>query len=119
MRISSPNQRWAGFQKTTEEFHLVVSKAVDEGLLVLGASVKDSMYYYLEKNRQVRREEIPSKITAFHEALESLLGAGAKVLERLIAERLYSRLNLIFEERENWTLGDYVRYAQKAKKGGG
>ena len=75
--------------------------------------------YYLEKNRKVKREEIPDRIAAFHEALEGLLGAGAKVIERLIAKHLYGRLSLIFEEHEDWTLVDYVRYAQKAKKGGG
>lgn len=106
----------AGFSKTSERFDLIVSKAVDEGLLVLGASVKDSIYYHVEKNRQVKREEIPGRIATFHDALEGLLGAGAKVVEKLIAKHLYSRLRLTFEEREDWTLVDYIRYAQKAKK---
>jgi len=106
----------AGFSKMSERFDLVVSKAVDEGLLVLGASVRHSIYYYVERNRQVKREEIPSRIAVFHEALEGLLGAGAVVIEKLIAKDLYSRLSLTFEEHEDWTLVDYARYAQKAKK---
>lgn len=89
--------------------------AIDEGLLVLGESVRDSLYYHIGRSH-VRREEIPSKIGSFHDALEDLLGAGAKVVERLVAERLCDRLRLDFVVHDDWTLVDYVDHAKRASK---
>jgi len=90
-------------------------KAVDESLNVLGETVRGAVYYHLERSFQIRREAIPEKLEAFREALSALLGDGAKVVERLIARSLYSRLGLDFEEHKNWTLVDYVNNAAKAE----
>jgi hypothetical protein len=38
------------------------------------------------RNYQVKREEIPEKLESFHEALRRMLGAGAKVPQKLIAK---------------------------------
>lgn len=90
--------------------------AIDKGPLVLGEGVKHAIYYHVERKHQLRREEIPEKIESFHKALQSLLGAGAEVLEKLIAKALYDRLGLNFEEREGWTLVDYVIQGEKSRK---
>lgn len=102
-----------GTPKTTEEFRLAVLGAVDEAFLVLGVTVRDSVYYHLEKKGKVRREEIPDRVEAFHEALEDLLGAGAKVVEKLIAKHLYERLSLAMHEREDWTIVEYIGEARR------
>jgi len=41
------------------------------------------------------------------------LGAGVRVVERQIAEKLYGRLGLKFIGRESWTLVNYVDDAKK------
>ncbi len=84
--------------------------------MVLGESVRNALHYHVERANQVKREEIPNRMEEFHEALGSLLGAGARVVEKLIAKNLYSRLGLAYEERENWTLMDYLNQARKATR---
>jgi len=109
----------AGEQKPQgiEEFRKAVLKAVDNGLLVIGESARDALFYHIERSFGTRRPEIPEKLEGFHEALEGLLGAGARVVETLIARNLYDRLGLSFERHENWIIVDYINYAANAKGG--
>lgn len=90
-------------------------QATDHGLLALGEIASESVYNRIEKTHGVRREEIPQKLDIFHKALVDLLGAGASVVEKLIAKNLYSRLGLNFGYHEDWTLVTYVNYARKAQ----
>jgi len=100
-----------------EEFSKALLRAVDEGSLVIGESARDALLYHIERSFGIKREEIPDRLEAFHEALERLLSEGATVVERLIVKNLSGRLGLHFEEHENWTLVDYVNHAAKAKGG--
>ncbi len=97
-----------------KNFKGIVLQAVDEGLMVLGNTVRHALYYHAERIYHVKREEVPDRLAAFHEALSSLLGAGARIVERCIAQNLYNKLGLEFEEHEGWTLVDYVNHAKKA-----
>jgi len=92
-------------------------EATDHGLLALGEMVREAIYQRIERTHQVRRDEIPEKLDTFHKALEGLLGAGAKVIEKQIAKNLYSRLDLNFTEHSNWTIVEYFDHAKKAKGG--
>jgi len=98
-------------------FRKALLEAVDSGLQVLGESVRHVVYHHVERSSSLRREEIPDKLEDFHTGLENLFGAGARVVERIIADRLYSKLGLKFEEHERRTLVDYVNDAKKAKGG--
>jgi hypothetical protein len=97
-------------------FREVLLQAIDDGLLVPGEIVRAAIYDRVERSYQIRREEIPEKLELFHKALRDLLAAGSEVLERLIAKNLYRRLDLNFNQHENWTLLDYVDEAKKAHK---
>jgi hypothetical protein len=92
--------------------------AVDEALLVPGEIVRTAIYDRIERSYQLRREEIPEKLETFHQALQDLLGAGAKVMEKLIAKSLYRRLKLNFTQHDGWTLVDYVNHAKETKRDG-
>ena len=100
------------------EFDRTLLKAVDDGLLVLGESARHVIYHTVERLHYVRREEIPERLEAFHEALEALLSAGARVAEKRIAQNLCCRIGLSFEDNAGWTLVDYVCHAKKAVEGG-
>jgi len=100
------------------EFDKTLLKSVDEGLLVLGESARQVIYYTVERMHCVRREEIPERLDAFHEALEALLSAGARVAEKRIAQNLCCRIGLSFEDNAGWTLVDYVSHAKETMKGG-
>lgn len=70
------------------KFRKAILEATDEGLMILGESVGRTVYYHIERNHRVKREEIPDRLEAFHEALESIFGAGAIILEdRILGER--------------------------------
>jgi len=97
-------------------FELAVIEAVDSGLLVLGESAKHAIYYHIETGYHVRREDIPHRIESFQEALRGLLGEGAAIIERLIAKNLQSKLGMVFEERENWALANYIKQAKNVRK---
>jgi hypothetical protein len=97
-------------------FREVLLQAVDDALLVPGEIVRAAIYDRIERDCQIGREEIPEKLELLHKALQQLLGVAAKVMEKLIAKNLYRRLNLDFNEHENWTLVDYVDHAEKAHK---
>ena len=89
--------------------------AVDEALLVPGEIVRTATYERIERSYQLRREEIPDHLETFHRALQDLLGAGGKVMGKMIPNNLYSILESKFPEHEGWTLLDYVNYARKAQ----
>jgi len=100
-----------------DAFRKALLEAVDSGLQVLGESVRNVIYHHVGQSASLRLEEIPEKLEEFHRALESIFGAGALVIEKLIAGKLYSHLDLKFEEHENWTLIDYVKDAKKVRRG--
>jgi hypothetical protein len=102
-------------QKASQTFESAVLEAVDYGLAVLGETARQGIYSYIGMKYQVKREEIPEKLDVFHKASSGLFGAGAGVVEKLIARRLYSKLGLGFEEHEDWTLVEYVNHAKKAR----
>jgi len=93
-------------------------EATDHALLALGEIVRQTIYERMETAHQVGRDEIPEKLETFHKALQGMLGAGAKVIEKLIAKNLYSQLDLNFTERVNWTIVEYFDHAKKARGGG-
>ncbi|MEM2896688.1 MAG: hypothetical protein QW265_03970 [Candidatus Bathyarchaeia archaeon] len=102
------------FNKGGKAFNKVLLESIDEGFLKLGESVKHAIYWHIERNYGIKREEIPDRLKEFHEALIGLFGAGAKVIERLVAKSLYGKLGLSFEERESWSLIDYIEEAKKS-----
>ena len=83
-------------------------EAIDFGLAVPGEIVRETIYERLETAYGIKREEIPEKLPAFHQALQELVRSAANVIERVIAKNLYSRLGQRFVNHENWTLIDYV-----------
>jgi len=98
--------------KPSREFNQLILEAVDEGLSILGGDpVKSAFYYHLEKRANIKRDEIPDKLGAFHEALADLFLDGSVILERRISRHLYGRLGLEFPTDNGWTIADYVRKA--------
>lgn len=93
---------------TSTELASAIKLAVDEGLNILGESGKLSLHYHVERRFQLNHEQIHERIEEFHEALEGIFGAGAKVIERVIAKKLYETLGSYYDDVGRWTLVDYV-----------
>ncbi len=68
-------------------------KALDDALAVFDESVRQAIYFYLEKDHQLKREEIPLKPDKFDQAISKMFGSkGARTIELLGLKRLYEAL---------------------------
>lgn len=94
-------------------FNKAVIDAVDEGLSILGESVKRSLYLYLERFYNIQKEEIPVKITDFVEALEEIFGLGSNLLLLQIMKSLHRRFRAQIKLCDSSL--DFVKYV-KAKE---
>jgi len=91
--------------------------AVDAAPLIPGEIVGTAIYERSERSYQIRREEIPEKLETFQKALQELMGASAKVMEKLIAKNLYGSLGLKFTPHPELALVEYVSNAKKMVEG--
>lgn len=73
-------------------FNRFLLEAVDEGLSLVGKSAEQTVYFHLEKNFNISRDDIPHRIDEFANALEKMFGLGAKVIEIRIMKKLYKKI---------------------------
>jgi len=88
-------------------------EAVDHGLLSLGENPRKAIYFHLKRNFRLQRENIPKETNEFSKALNTIFGPGAKIIEKFILKELYRRLELNFEDKEDFTFADYITEAKK------
>lgn len=93
-----------------KKFDKILLDLVDRGIReVFGEPAVQFIYDYLEKSSSLRRDDIPKKPEVFVEGLEEMLGSGAKVIEKLILNNLYSHFGVTYQEREGYRFSDYLR----------
>jgi hypothetical protein len=71
-----------------------ISQCIDAGLDTIGASSKKIVYWYLSQKRNLQREKIPDNPAVFLDALKTLFGQGAGILERMIVRQLKQAFNI-------------------------
>jgi hypothetical protein len=81
-------------QKKFDEYLL---EAIDEALTSLGVPVKNTIYFQLENNFNIPKNEIPKKIDDFASIIHKIFGLGAKRLEMKILKNLYSKIMINIE----------------------
>ena len=94
------------------DFEKILLEAVDEGLYSLGQSSRRAIYFHLEKNFNVKKQEIPSKIEVFADAIEKIFGSGANFLEILIMKRLNEKIGKLeskIVEKKDYDFSDYIK----------
>ncbi len=87
-------------------------EAIDEGLAVLGDGLRPMIYSHLEQHAHLPRDEIPDRLDAFSRALKETFGIAGGVIERLIARRLFAKLDLRYWQRGEVGLVEYVENAK-------
>lgn len=99
----------------SREFDKLLLSAIDDALNSLGESVKQSIYFHIEKKFSVRRNEIPENLVEFQGGLEKIFGAGARFIEILIMKNLHSKIgrSLIMESAQL----EFVEYVDAVKEG--
>ena len=105
-------------EKKTMSFEELLLEAIDEGLSLLGESSKQAIYFDLEKNFKINRQDIPHKIEEFTDAIERIFGNGAKILEIRIMKCLFKKVGYTFKhypKSESLTFTEYIASVRIAK----
>ena len=110
-----PLQRDESMTQKSKDFDPILLDSIDEALMSLGVSVKTSIYFHLERNFTVARDDIPSHLNEFQTGLEKIFGLGARFLEILIMKNLYSRIGCPLVMKESEQL-EFVRYVEAARE---
>jgi hypothetical protein len=82
-------------QNQHENFDQIIVKAIDEALSSLGENVKTAIYFHLENLFKIRKQEIPSRLSDFSNALEQIFGLGARHLEIMFMKKLHDKTKVV------------------------
>jgi hypothetical protein len=99
----------------SRDFDELLLSAIDEALNSLGESVKQSIYFHIEKKFNVARNEIPENLAEFQGGLEKIFGTGARFIEILIMKNLHSKLGFPLKMESEQL--EFVKYVDAAKEG--
>ena len=95
--------------KEENEFEKRLLKTVDKELKrIFGEVATLLIYSYLESNLSLKQEDIPKKIEVFSKGLDNFLSTGAKVVEKVTLENLYSSFGFEFRAKKGFSFVDYV-----------
>ena len=84
-----------------------IIQCTDEGLQVFGESAKQVIYFYLEKDFQLKKTEIPENPETFYKAITSLFGEdGARLIEESILQKMEQSFKI--KHRSKLTFVDTV-----------
>ncbi len=92
-----------------KEFDELLLTAIDNAFLSLGESVKKSIYFHLEEQFGLKRNQIPAHLQKFQNANEQIFGSGARYLEILIMKNLYLKSGSTVSMEEGVSFIDYVK----------
>jgi hypothetical protein len=106
--------------KLEDDFERSLIRTIDTQLRqVFGETGTSVIYQYLQSTLSLRQEEIPKKLETFSEGLDRFLSSGARVVEKVILDKLYSNFDQEFEFREGYDFVDYVEYLRTDLKRNG
>jgi len=99
-------------------FQKLFLESVDSAFSSLGESAKQSIFFHLESEFKIARDEIPCRLEDFDNGLEKIFGTGSRFLEVLIMKNLYERIGgegkiLKWDEGKEFRFVDYVKAAQR------
>jgi hypothetical protein len=94
----------------TNSFETITIEAIEDSLSSFKHFNKQVFYSHLENTYKIKKEEIPSKIEEFTDAMEQIFGAGAKLIEIRIIQALHERNHdfVFFPQKKDLGLGEYL-----------
>ncbi len=103
---------------TEKAFNRLLLGAVDSALSSLGDSARQSVYFHLEKEFEIRRDDIPGRIEDFDRGLVRIFGPGTRFLEVMMMKKLYEELGskgkiLKIGQGREFKFVDYVEAAKR------
>jgi hypothetical protein len=97
-----------GGELEADTFKQVLLQSLDSGLASLGEHVRQVIYFHMERNCGLKREQIPENMEQFHQALVTILGQGSTVVEKLITKHIHQSIGLDSIKYEDIPLLDCV-----------
>jgi hypothetical protein len=85
-----------------------VLHAIDETLEMVCRRTRSEVYFRIQKEVMMERNEIPARLEDFSRGLDEILGSTSLLIESDIVRNLYSRSGRKFDLREDSRLTDYV-----------
>ncbi|MEM2911466.1 MAG: hypothetical protein QXM52_00905 [Candidatus Bathyarchaeia archaeon] len=98
-------------------FKEALMEAVDEGLLILGESGREVVYFHLQHSYGLKKENISENPEIFMDCLRKIFGLGAQVIEKAIIKILCYKLGIEFAENKNYPFARYLNYAKSTVEG--
>lgn len=88
----------------------LLSDSICEALTdLIGSRTREAIYEYMERKHSVRRNEIPEHLDSLFTLFERTFGRkGKKVIGRIIAEKVYAKLDWEFESLPSLEFADYM-----------
>jgi len=94
----------------------IILEAIDEGLSIMGDRSKEIVYFFVEEEYGLKKEDIPKNLQKFHEALYNIFGFGAFVIERSIMRFLEKKLDVELPKGDDKDFVKYVGDLGRAKR---
>lgn len=89
-------------------------ESIDEALTdLLGTRAREAVYDYVERNCLLSRNDIPRRLDVLLDVLKDNFGRGARTISRVIAKKLYAKLDWNFEDLPNFEVTDYVAHIRR------
>ena len=97
-------------QRSNYEPNTAILEMINEGLSSFGNLAKEAIYRNLERQFKIKEEEIPCKIEEFTDAIEQMLGNGAKIVEIEIIKKIHKRMPkfVFFPKEPDLNFKDYL-----------
>ncbi len=92
--LDSPQDKFYRQRKFDESLR----EAIDATLTSMGEPVKNTVYFMLESNLNIPKNEIPNHIEDFAALLYKTFGLGAALFEIKCMHHLYSKINVDFQQ---------------------
>jgi hypothetical protein len=108
-----------GSNKSESSIDELIFQAIDEALSILGKRSREAVYYFLESDYGLSKEEIPSNLKMFHEVLRMIFGAGAYALEKHIQSCLEKKFSTYIPLSKDKDLIEFVVEIKKINRKGG
>lgn len=80
---------------------------------IFGKKSLNNILLIMKKNYSLEWKDIPNRIGVFVEALHKIFGKGSVIIENLIIENLYLKLDLIFKWKRGYKFSDYINELRK------
>ncbi len=78
-------------------FDEILLETIMDSLDSLGGECKKAILFQVESTFEIKKEEIPQKISLFCDVLERIFGLGYKPLEKLFKKYLHIKICKVFE----------------------